>query len=685
MKNLKAVLKYNWLFVCLFVFIVFYIIISTKIIRYKSIYSLGDSKVSGTITEINVNGNKLSLEIKGKEKIIAFYYLKTEAEKLIILDKIHIGDKINANGSFKEPNNNTIPNNFNYKKYLYNKKIYYTFDISNFEVSKNNNAFYHIKDFLVKRCYKLKNSEYYLLFILGNKTLLDSEIYQAFQTNGVSHLLAISGMHISIIIAILNMFLKKLNEYKKTIIISIILLFFAILTSFSASVLRAVLFFILNKINTLFNLRLKSLHILFITAFLILLFNPFMLYDLGFIYSFVVCAGIIYYSEKLKDNYFKSILKISFISFLFSLPITALLNYEINILGIFVNLIFVPLVTFIIFPLSLISFVLPLLSPIFSLSLIIMNFLNLFFANFSLIINIPKMSIILLVLYYVILIISKNNYKLLSILVLIILTSKILPRLDSNYYVYYLDVGQGDSAVLISPFKSEVIMIDTGGKIFYNTEKWRKSSKKYNLSDNTIKFLKSLGITKLDYLILSHGDEDHAGEALNILKQLNVKNIVLNNGDLNTLEKKISDKGNITNKYKLKNFKIKDLNQYDYNNENENSIINYISFLKYNLLFMGDATIKQEKEIINKYNFLKIDILKLGHHGSKTSSCKEFIDFVNPKYSIISVGKNNRYGHPNSEVLGTLGKNSKIYRTDLDGSIIFKIKKDKMDIGTCPP
>ena len=101
-------------------------------------------------------------------------------------------------------------------------------------------------------------------------------------------------------------------------------------------------------------------------------------------------------------------------------------------------------------------------------------------------------------------------------------------------------------------------------------------------------------------------------------------------------------------------------------------------------MFMGDASSATEKEIINKYNLPNIDVLKVGHHGSKTSSSKEFVGVINPKYSIISVGKNNRYGHPNDSVLQNLN-DSKIYRTDQDGSIMFKIKNNKLKIETCAP
>ena len=119
-------------------------------------------------------------------------------------------------------------------------------------------------------------------------------------------------------------------------------------------------------------------------------------------------------------------------------------------------------------------------------------------------------------------------------------------------------------------------------------------------------------------------------------------------------------------------------------NENDNSNAIYTELDGYIFIFMGDASIITEKEILDKYNLSNIDVLKVGHHGSRTSSSKDLINEVNPKYSNISVGKNNRYGHPNKEVLENLN-NSKIYRTDQDGSIMFKIKNNKLKIETCSP
>ena len=134
----------------------------------------------------------------------------------------------------------------------------------------------------------------------------------------------------------------------------------------------------------------------------------------------------------------------------------------------------------------------------------------------------------------------------------------------------------------------------------------------------------------------------------------------------------------------IDNNKLYFLNNKDYGNENDNSSVIYTELNNYKFLFMGDAGVEVEKDLIEKCNLQNIDILKAGHHGSRTSSSKEFIDEINPKYSVISVGKNNRYGHPNKEVLDNL-KNSKIYRTDQDGSIMFKIKNNKLNVEICSP
>lgn len=684
MRSLKTILQYNKLFIVFFIFLCIYILLFTKIIKYESKLDIRKNVFEGVITSIKFEGDRLVLDVKGEERLIAYYYVKSKEEKNTILDVIHHGDKIMLKVTLKVPFNNTIPNNFNYKKYLYNKKIYYTLSVDSYEIIKNNkNILYKIKDKLYKKIINLDNSDYYLAFILGDKTLLSSEIYNSFQSNGISHLLALSGMHINILLLIINMFLKKFKESKRIIITSIILIVFLILTGLTASLQRATIFYILKNINNKFNLRYSNIKLLFIVAFIILFINPFLIYDLGFIYSFIVCFGIFYYSDFIKGNYVVKLFKLSLVTFLFSMPITIMVNYEVNLSSIFINMLFVPWISLIVYPLSLISFIIPILNPLFGFTINITNNMNMLFSKISLIINIPKLSIILIILFYLVLLVRKK--KLYICLFLILIFGKVIVLFDKNYYVYFFDIGQGDASVLVSPHQKEVLMIDTGGKITYEKEEWQKSNKTYNISDGVIKFLKSRGITKLDYLIISHGDQDHAGDALNIIKKLNVKKVVLNNGSTNSLEKKIINTSvKITNNYNLKYFKVINLNNGFYDNENDASLVNYITFLKYKFLFMGDASRSVEEKIIEKYNLFNIDVLKVGHHGSKTSSSKYFVDKIIPKYSVISVGRNNRYGHPHEEALSNL-INTKILRTDSDGTITFKINKNKFDIDFCKP
>ncbi len=251
--------------------------------------------------------------------------------------------------------------------------------------------------------------------------------------------------------------------------------------------------------------------------------------------------------------------------------------------------------------------------------------------------------------------------------------------LPSGNYVEFIDVDQGDSSLI--HLNNKNIMIDTGGNrnreiYFYNIQP----------------VLRSNGVIHIDYLIITHGDFDHMGEAINLVNNFKVEKVIFNCGSFNDLEKeliKVLDKKHIKyysciKELNIDNDKLYFLQTKEYDNENDNSNVIYTELGGYKFMFMGDASTTTEKEILDKYNLPDIDVLKVGHHGSKTSSSKEFINEINPNYSIISVGKNNRYGHPNKEALDNL-YNSKIYRTDQDGSIMFKIKNNKLGIETFSP
>lgn len=175
-----------------------------------------------------------------------------------------------------------------------------------------------------------------------------------------------------------------------------------------------------------------------------------------------------------------------------------------------------------------------------------------------------------------------------------------------------------------------------------------------------------------------------------MIDNFKVKTALFNCGSFNTLE---SELVNILEKKKIKyytcakelntsNYKLKFLNMNIYSNENNNSLVIYLNYNNYKYLFMGDAGIEREKEILKRYNLGNVDFFKVGHHGSDTSSSKDFISGIKPKYSIISVGKNNKYGHPKKVVLDTLNE-STVFRTDLNGSIEIKLSKIGYKIKFC--
>ena len=699
MIKLRNILLSNKLYLTLIILILIYSLTITTFIKHKSSYSLNETKFKLKIIEYKIDGNKLSLTLSGKENLVGIYYTKTEEEKEYLTNNLHIGEIINLEGNLKEPSNNTVPYLFNYKKYLYNKKIYYTIEISKIEKTNLNlNFFYKIKDYMYKRADKLDDNDYVYAFLLGKTYNIETNVVESYRNNGISHLFALSGLHVSIFSLFIMKILKKLkiNELKRYIITFLFLLLFSFISGFSPSILRASLLFFLLGLNKVFYLNIKTENIMYLVLFILLLINPYNLYNLSFILSFTTTYFLIISTDLINEkNYFKGLFKTSLLSFVSNLILSIYYFGYINPFGILLNMIFVPLVTYIIFPLTIITYILPILIPILKIFTNIMEFLSIKLSLLSIKIYFPKISIIIVFVYYILLLvlIKKHTKKLISILIILIIYIYIRPYFSNNTYIYYLDVGQGDSALIVMPHLSKTILIDTGGKINYETPDWKKQKKKYSIAkDSIIPFMRKLGVNKLDYLILTHGDHDHMGESINLIENFKIEKVIFNCGEFNDLEQeliKVLDKKKIKyyscfKELNIDSNKLYFLNTKEYDNENDNSNVIYTELNGYKFMFMGDASSTTEKEIMSIYNLPDIDVLKVGHHGSRTSSTIEFINEINPKYSIISVGKNNRYGHPNKETLDNL-KDSKIYRTDQNGSIMFKIKNNKLKIETCTP
>lgn len=657
--------------------------------KVNYIHMRDDTTFKLKIIDYKIDGNQLSLDFDSD--VIGKYYFESLKEKESFNKTFSLGDTLSLKGTLEIPKNNTIPNTFNYKEYLKYKKINYILKIDSFKVySSNKNIFLKIKNYLYKRIYNIKYNDYLYAFILGKSSYLDEEEYENYKINGVTHLFALSGLHVSIFSLILLNIMKrlKLKEKLSFIITSLFLLFFSFVASYTPSILRAVIFFILSSINKIYYFHIKPINILYLTFIILVVINPFYIFNTGFILSFTITFFILLFNEynSVKSG-LKSILIISLLSFFSSLPIIINMSYEINIISSINNIFFIPFVTNIVFPVSIISVIFPKISYVLNILTTFMEYVSNVSSNIvNITIYFPYFNKISIVFYYLFLIlfIKLKKKKYLFLILFILLFLKIKPMFNRNTILYFLDVGQGDS-LLIRTKNNKSIMVDTGGKLTYKKEKWELKNRNFDVEKNTIiPFIKSIGINKIDYLFLTHGDADHCGNSKSLIDSFNVKKVYLNKGKINNCEKKAN--GNILYEdyLKIDNVEVYSLNNGNYNDENSLSMVLLLLIDNYKILLMGDAPKSVEEQIIKKDNFNNIDLLKVGHHGSNTSSSKNFIGHIKPKYSIISVGENNKFGHPNKEVLNNLS-GSKIYRTDEDGSIMFKIKKNKLRIETYSP
>lgn len=657
------ILQSRYIFKILTILILIITIIYTKYYPFKSVFNTNDTEFIGIVEDYIIKDNQIKISLKSKERIIVTYKYTSK-----VFNNLSYGDKIKVTGVLKEPSTNNIFNNFNYKKYLYNKKIYYIIEASKIDkIQNNNNHIYTIKNLLYTRINSLKSSSYIKALLFGDNKL-DKEIKTSYQINGISHLFSVSGFHINFITSIIYFYLDRVTYNKKIkyITVDIFLVLYLLLCN-TTSLLRCTVMNILLSINHLLKLNIKKIDIVLLTLILCIIINPFIIYDIGFIYSYTISFFLILYKNKYKtNNKLLKIIYISLISFLVSLPINIYTSYEINFLSIILNIIIVPIVSLILLPLSLLTLIFPILDNILYLITSILEKISLYTSNINIFKQVlSKPSIILIIIYYlvIILILSKNKHYYLILILLIF--HKTIPLYNSNLEVVMFDVGEADSMLISTPSKKVNILIDTGRGIDIN---------------NIIIYLKSIGISKLNYLIITHGDEDHIGGALYLIDNFKVDNVILNKGDYTELEvelithlknKNIKYTNNI-NKIPLLGSYMYLLNTKKFSNENDNSIVTYFEYQKYKFLFMGDSSSKTEEYLINNYNLTNISFLKVGHHGSNTSSSPLFINKITPKVSLISVGRNNFYHHPNKEVLTNLS-NSVIYRTDINKSIKIKI------------
>lgn len=665
MKRLRNILQSKHLIKIITIIIFIITLLYTNYYPFKSKYTKNDKEFIGIVTKYEVKEDKITIEIKAKEKLLITYkYQDKEFNNLLY------GDKIKVKGTLITPSKNTNQNTFNYQKYLYYKKIYYLVEATSInKIANNHNYLYTIKNTLYQKINKLKSSNYIKTLLFCDNTL-SKEIKESYRINGISHLFSVSGMHINFFVSIIYLYLNKItyNKRIKYLITNIFIITYLILFP-SSSLLRSAVMSILYSINYLLKLKIKKIDILLLTLGVSLLINPFIIYDLGYIYSYTITFFLVLSSSTLKKkNKINKIIYISLLSFLVSIPITIYNSFEINIISILLNIILVPIISIIILPLTILTYIFPILDSILYLFTNTLETISLFISKINITkIIFPKPSLLIIVLYYIIFLLSYQNKKYFYLNIILLIIIYIFPYLNSNFEVVMFEVGEADCHLIKYPYNKNTILIDTG-------------KNEYKIKNEVIPYLKSIGIKKIDYLIITHGDLDHIGGSITLINNFQVKHVILNKGTFTDLEKeliknlnkkKIPYQINI-NKINLSNHTIYLLNNTKYNNENDNSIITYFTYQKYKFLYMGDASITTEDNLLENYNLNNISILKVGHHGSNTSSSKDFISQINPSISLISVGENNIYHHPNKEVINNLSK-SRIYRTDINNMVKLTI------------
>ena len=637
-------------------------------------------------------------------------------------NSVSIGDYVALEGKLRYPKPSSNPYQFDYQRYLLNNDVKNILYASSFEKIKEPELksdfwFYLLKKFektreniIQKHSKNIKSPRLEILggIVFGSETINpDEEIKENFKNSGLLHLLAASGLNVALIYGIW-WWLATLIRFPYNLSIltgAILVVFYTFMTGFPPSILRASTMLLFVLFGKIIDRNANSLALIFFVGFLMLLFSPKMLFDVGFQLSFVVTIGLVVcmpiilekfkkIDEKYKEKHKKASRFKKYILFLFSpsnlvaiiaIPLIAQvfviplqMHYFNNFApySVLANIAIVPFIGV----LSFIGFV----GSIFALVPFLNNFATNFFdfiANpllallikiseifssfkFSLISTIGLNVFQIFAFWGVVLLFIlnlKNNFKNKKQIIVLVaaiflgLFSFIKP-INHDLEIIMFDVENADSFLIKTP-QNKYIMIDTGKKSY-------KGSSDASMIMN--KYLKNERINKLETLIITHFDSDHCAGTIEILKNLKVKKVIIKDENIQSqTSKEIFDYF----KEKKINYEIaknhneiyfeKDLNIKTYmpnsKNDNESSIVTLLNYKNKNILFMGDVGIVGF-ESINKY-FNKIDILKIGHHGAKNSIDKVMLDKLKPDYALISVGFN-KFNHPHSSTINLLNENN---------------------------
>ncbi|MGD9676787.1 MAG: DNA internalization-related competence protein ComEC/Rec2 [Vulcanibacillus sp.] len=669
--------------------------------------------------------------VSTKERLLIYLYLY-DVEELSIVSNWESGMGINLTGTFSEINSTINPGQFNYEEYLQKQAVYWKVvvtgidDVQLSDASVVNNGINSLRGSFSTKLDSLFNQSqagFLKSILLGDSGDIPSDLQDDFSITGLSHLLAISGLHFSIIAFIFFAILLKFRVTREnaSIIVSIILIFYMILIGLRPSVVRATIMTILMLYGFVFKNKFSALQAFGIALFATTLYNPIWIFDIGFQLSFTITFYIlwgypeVYQKLPLKEGIVKKGIALVIITQLASFPLIYYYFHQYSLVSWIANLILVPFFSSIILPFGLVLLVF----GSFNLSIIdllaeIMSFIlnNLFIiidwiADLSVFHFYGNISSPLLVfIMYIILtwLLIRKNFKdsflpfkiknkilfLEKFTIIVLAISLLLPWLtDNDAEITFLDVGQGDS-IYIQTIKGNNILIDSGGNFVYPKEEWRLRDNPFDVGEDIVlPFLRYNGVTKLDIAILTHEDIDHIGGYLSIVDNLKIGLFIAEKGFPRT------DRGvKLYNKLVENNTKIVTIDSVeaitldknsqlifiptgvDYSDkENNQSFAIILNIYDTRILFSGDIERIGEENILEKNLLSAIDILKVGHHGSNTSTSEQWLETLQPEEAVISVGKNNHYNHPAQEVLQRLiNIGTNVWRTDIDGAIILRVK-----------
>lgn len=623
-------------------------------------------------------------------------------------------------GELQRPESERNPYGFNYENYLKKQGIHWLARVSDSQMvcwSTGPGFTYSLRQKGIDKLMEGKDRETSAIMaalVYGERSFLTEERINTYRQLGVLHLLAVSGLHVGMVTFAFYYLLIRMGvtREKANIVLMMILPFYIILAGGAPSVVRASLLCFAALLMQSFKIPVRGITLLTFICLAFLLYDPYILFHLGFQLSFLTSYALLLSTKFfLEQNKVLLLLRVTFVAQLVSLPLTIFHFYEISILAIPINLLFIPFISLWILPISFITVLLSGISPKLSMPVYLIGEKSLQFAHFVLdklsgvswdMIVFGKPSTVILLSFIIGIIFlfvafeSKNRKLIITACMTLILAFSIqlfLPYFQKEAIVTVLDVGQGDAIVIELPRRKAVYLIDSGGVVRWNEddkEKWKFNGPGKRVIEP---YLKGSGIGSIDRLILTHGHTDHVGEACFLLDTFNVKNVMYpvssqvsmegrdtllcaKNNNVPIVWTSEGDRWTADNSlFYVMNPKGIELN------ENDLSIVLIAVIEDIVFLFTGDIEEATETRLVHDYPAFEIDVLKIAHHGSRTSTAQIFIEHFTPVVAVVSAGRNNRFGHPHGEVIERLKENDiPLYRTDKYGAVSFFVRDGEMSI-----